>query len=233
MLIVPDVHGREFWKGPLISYPDDPVIFLGDYLDPYDEEGISREKAIEVFMEIIALKKKEPTRITLLLGNHDLMYISSPFRVKLCRHDMENDTKISKIFKDNLELFKLIESKENYIFSHAGIHRGWLNRHPEFGDSIKTLQEILNSKPLDDKDLGFQLNEYSWWRGGDLDCHVGSPVWSDVREWIHNEQENPENVIQIFGHTQLKDGKIIEGPGYKCIDCKHVIKINNNKLDIL
>lgn len=33
ILIIPDVHGRTFWKYAIDKY--DKVIFLGDYLDPY------------------------------------------------------------------------------------------------------------------------------------------------------------------------------------------------------
>lgn len=44
ILIVGDVHGRTFWQEAknLINEMD-RVIFLGDYLDPYSYEGVSRE----------------------------------------------------------------------------------------------------------------------------------------------------------------------------------------------
>ena len=35
ILIIPDIHGRLFWISATKKYPDLPVIFLGDYLDPY------------------------------------------------------------------------------------------------------------------------------------------------------------------------------------------------------
>ena len=46
IFIIPDVHGRDFWK-KAYNYVDkvDEVIFLGDYLDPYETEGISSEDA--------------------------------------------------------------------------------------------------------------------------------------------------------------------------------------------
>ena len=36
VLVVPDVHGRLFWKEPVERYLEevDRVVFLGDYLDP-------------------------------------------------------------------------------------------------------------------------------------------------------------------------------------------------------
>ena len=50
-LIIPDVHGRTFWKYaiqqyPIEKYPDIKIIFLGDYLDPYTSfEGITKNEA--------------------------------------------------------------------------------------------------------------------------------------------------------------------------------------------
>ena len=44
ILVIPDVHGRIFWKEPVKKYMDavDRVVFLGDYLDPYeDEDGLA------------------------------------------------------------------------------------------------------------------------------------------------------------------------------------------------
>lgn len=40
IIVVPDVHGRVFWKEPVREYLDvvDRIIFLGDYLDPYENE---------------------------------------------------------------------------------------------------------------------------------------------------------------------------------------------------
>lgn len=76
-LLVPDVHGRMFWGEPVretLTETDAPITFLGDYLDPYSDEWEEDEDyrriAIERFKEIIQLKKDNPDRITLLLGNH-------------------------------------------------------------------------------------------------------------------------------------------------------------------
>lgn len=36
ILIIPDLHGRSFWKEPCNNWKD-KIIFLGDYHDPYGE----------------------------------------------------------------------------------------------------------------------------------------------------------------------------------------------------
>lgn len=47
LLIVPDVHGRTFWKYATKHIDEyERVVFLGDYLDPYPRECISFEEAV-------------------------------------------------------------------------------------------------------------------------------------------------------------------------------------------
>jgi len=78
ILVVPDVHGRLFWKEPVMKYLDvvDKVVFLGDYLDPYEgEEGLA-EDIFENMMEIVRLKRNNREKVVLLKGNHDQHYAS-------------------------------------------------------------------------------------------------------------------------------------------------------------
>lgn len=75
ILIVPDVHGRTFWKKAkeLINEVD-TVVFLGDYMDPYPEEGITYEEAINNFKEIIEFAKTYKDKVILLKGNHKCIF---------------------------------------------------------------------------------------------------------------------------------------------------------------
>ena len=66
LTIIPDVHGRPFWRDAVHTRPDDDFIFLGDYLDPYPDEGVSREDAFAGLLDIIEFKKRNPDRVTLL-----------------------------------------------------------------------------------------------------------------------------------------------------------------------
>ncbi|MBQ7489604.1 MAG: hypothetical protein IJT51_03695 [Bacteroidales bacterium] len=59
LIIVPDIHGRTFWK-KIFDYDSD-VVFLGDYLDPYRSEGIYPWDALENFTQIIAYAKASRT----------------------------------------------------------------------------------------------------------------------------------------------------------------------------
>lgn len=73
ILVLPDIHGRTFWKEPL-KYKDkfDHIIFLGDYFDPYPSEGITPEEAVNNFKEILKIFTEDEIygKVEFLLGNH-------------------------------------------------------------------------------------------------------------------------------------------------------------------
>ena len=68
ILVIPDIHGRNFWKEAVEKSIDkvEKIIFLGDYLDPYPWEGITRKEAIANFQEIIDFKKENKDKVVLL-----------------------------------------------------------------------------------------------------------------------------------------------------------------------
>jgi len=132
ILIIPDVHGRKFWKEainkfPKQEYPNLQIIFLGDYLDPYPFENISQEEAFDNFIEILNLSIID-NRITYLIGNHDWHYFVN---LDTCRIDKAREKDIEAMFKDNISKFRLTYTLElngcKYLFSHAGITQKWLN----------------------------------------------------------------------------------------------------------
>ena len=133
ILIIPDVHGRTFWKTaidkyPISEFPDLKIIFLGDYLDPYTGyENITPEYAYTNFENILYYAKNDP-RITLLIGNHDWHYFVN---LDHCRIDRARERDIENMFKENMDLFSLVKIIElnnvKYLFTHAGITQKWLN----------------------------------------------------------------------------------------------------------
>lgn len=68
ILIIPDVHGRKFWR-EYINDEFDHIIFLGDYLDPYPGEATA-EEALQEFKDIVNFKNSNLEKVTLLIGNH-------------------------------------------------------------------------------------------------------------------------------------------------------------------
>ena len=230
MIIIPDVHGRVFWK-EIVKNSEDKIIFLGDYVDPYPGENISLTGALDNLSEIIDYKKSNPSKVILLLGNHDFMYMDSEHNKYSCRHDFENEPKITKILMDNRDLFQMnysIEVKNKlYIFSHAGILKPWIEKYKNlFGNFPESMDKINELYKKWDPEFISSLLEISYYRGGWSD--FGSMIWSDVRE---HSVSCEENVYQIFGHTQLKDKPIIE-KHFADLDCRRPFFFDEKTGDI-
>ena len=230
MIIIPDVHGRVFWK-EIVKNSEDKIIFLGDYVDPYPGENISLTGALDNLSKIIDYKKSNPSKVILLLGNHDFMYMDFEHNKYSCRHYYENEPKITKILMDNRDLFQMdysIEVKNKlYIFSHAGILKPWIEKYKDlFGEFPGSLDKINELYKKWDPEFISSLLEISYYRGGWSD--FGSMIWSDVRE---HSVSCEENVYQIFGHTQLKDKPIIE-KHFADLDCRRPFFFDEKTGDI-
>lgn len=235
LIIIPDVHGRTFWKEEVYrvieNEEDTHIVFLGDYVDPYQYECITPEESIPILKEIIDIKKRCPKQVTLLLGNHDLGYIWS--EINSCRRDRVNYKDISKIFKDNIDLFDLAYKQGNYLFTHAGVHKYWFDLVFGVKEDYSNIDIYLNNWLHTDKvNIEYYLGMYSFFRG-DIDCNFGSCVWADVREWSfdlgYSEENKKLGFYQIFGHTQLEIEPIVRDD-FSCIDVRRYFILEDDIL---
>ena len=169
ILIIPDVHGRLFWKEPVNKYLDfvDRVVFLGDYLDPYEEESELADDIFENMMEIVRLKQNNIEKVVLLKGNHDQHYASERFEELAggSRIDQQNWNKYHQAFTKHKDLFQIAHMEYikgmPYVFSHAGVTLYWLKKvndnlwHlPDNKVSIKDPDIIERINQLDDEGKG-------------------------------------------------------------------------------
>jgi hypothetical protein len=208
-IIVPDVHGRKFWKD-IKRYENVPCVFLGDYIDPYYHEGITSLESINVFLQIVDYAKSHDN-VQLLIGNHDLEYAIS-LGASRCRYDYENADNIKKIFNENADLFdvayEFYVGEKRFFCTHAGIHPHWcLDNSDVFGERFADAfhADKLN-KMFHDRDKRFveSLRCVGWGRGGRNS--VGSLVWCDAREFLDGYMARPDDyTVQVVGHTQLKE----------------------------
>lgn len=243
IMLIPDVHGRTFWKEAINIVDNDEyekIVFMGDYLDPYPHEGITQEESIVNFEDILDFKKKHMDKVVLLLGNHDCGYIwesvCSSRRMKRFYSD------ISNMFRSNIDLFDIAYStktdNQKYLITHAGVHKAWLDRFIDYIGAKATyddidifLNNVLHSKAYDDA-LEIFLGIYSYFRGW-LGDNYGSCIWADVREWseeLPNAELNKElGYFQIFGHTQLESNPIVQDQ-FACLDCRRYFILDGDKL---
>lgn len=228
MIIIPDVHGRDFWMKPVQeNLGKEHILFLGDYLDPYPDEGILREEVFPRFEQIMALKQEYPETVTLLLGNHDLHYVDR--HLEGSRYDSPNALRNKAAFLDNADLFQMAWLKTiggtHILFTHAGVQKVWLVRHKDILDldHFVDIAMALN-KPWWDPALRPRLlaalADISYRRGGR--CLFGSPVWNDVDDFDDGKEELP-GYCQIFGHSQCAEPIITDY--YACLDCRRAFRL--------
>jgi hypothetical protein len=199
-----DIHGKPFWKNHVKDIQDyHEIIFLGDYVDAYDYNVVDIK---DNFLKIIEWKQKFPTKITLLLGNHDYAYIHGFSTIS--GYQPHYASVYKEIFETNKDLFTMAWGYEDkntnkyYLATHAGLHNKWyieniLNKFKNYNYILDKniedykLHEILNYLK-DKKDIMWMVGRM---RGG---TNNPGPLWADFRELM----ENPyPDINQIVGHT--------------------------------
>ena len=210
ILILPDIHGRSFWKESvdifINEFPldkeenrDNRIIFLGDYVDPYEWiDHVSNEDAylnlLDLLQTIVDMNAKHKGTCIMLLGNHDLHYIYDTGED--CRLDYHRYPLYRKIFNTLIESGGIQiayaakmrqDSKVNWLFSHAGVQLEWFahvaeTQQWEIKDiSAQNMAFMLNTHMTDSMK---QLAEVSAYRGGY--AQYGSCLWADLEEMKGN-----------------------------------------------
>ncbi|MDR0714324.1 MAG: metallophosphoesterase [Bacteroidales bacterium] len=223
ILIVPDIHGRNFWR-PALDYKG-MVIFLGDYTDPYPQEGFTQDDAYQGLLEIVDFKKQNPDRVILLVGNHELHYYNRSFASG--RFDANYFERYNAILtgEETAGLFQVCKQIDKFLFIHAGLTKGWYDTHfNEFSPLGNTLEEQLNNLFLSKKEA---FDEACRYRGG---FHrAGSPLWADANEFLDEVDHYDNTVRQIIGHTQLKIDRPYTKANICLLDNRQLYLLKNGK----
>lgn len=229
LLIVPDVHGRTFWKDAVAANPDSPVVFLGDYLDPYPDDGIEDESVFDSYLEILELKRFRPDAVHLLWGNHDLAYLDRRFQ---CSREMKRTagqyaSLLARSQKDLLDMaYECAIGGRRFLFTHAGVSMGWLSVHRDFFRGMPIGADLFNlmfTIPELQEPLRNALADISPARGGE--APLGSPVWADVIEMMDPRMQIP-GLVQVFGHSRQEVEPCCLKDHAYCLDCGRVFYID-------
>ena len=210
ILIIPDVHGRDFWIEPC-SYIDefDKVIFLGDYHDPYLFEVSQKTSRNRLRDELLPFVLEHQDKVVCLFGNHDGNYLVGTMADRLDSYHKEEVAEYMN--KMNI---KLIHIEGKYLFSHSGVLPKWLENN---NLTLKDLETLPFNHPA--------LMDVSPIRGGWSE--VGGCVWGDVREYA--VREHLPNYYQIFGHTQQVENAIIT-KDWADLDCRKAFTLIDGEI---
>lgn len=226
LIIIPDVHGRSFWKKAVKENTEEEFIFLGDYLDPYRQDGVTVDEAFDGLQDIVALKKCHPEQFSLLWGNHDLHYLYP--ELEGSRLDHLNAARNEAFFRRHEKCFQIASERavsgQRYLFTHAGVGRLWIESFLPSCPEEQITAVFLNE--------AFQLPAFikalsavSYYRGGpEL---YGSCIGADLQEQseFYNQMES---AIQVFGHTMVLEAFNYENRIYG-LDCQECFYLDLEK----
>ena len=233
MIIIPDIHGRSFWKSAVAKAErGEKIIFLGDYLDPYyreydplTDDVITQESALANFKEILEFKRAHADQVILLVGNHDVEYFLGTVSVR-CDYDRFDE--IGSLFMSNRDLFTIgyhcAIGKQPFTFSHTCITEGWAKQASDVLGQCGSPEEVIDKvNQLDEVSLGRILNQIGWSRGGH--DKFGSMVWADLDEaedlgWGKSE------TFQIFSHTLQASPDPVIDHRYAMLDVKRAFRLD-------
>ena len=225
ILIVPDVHGRSFWKESCNNW-EDKIVFLGDYHDPYGgyidgepntAESLANLKELVAFVE----NRRKISDVICLLGNHDCHYFNTSDR---CRFDYKHNEEVKELISNlSPQLYYIYEDltsevPNKYLFSHAGITQDWLDFNHLKLEDLDNI-DITNLSPLD---------QIPYSRGGyDL---YGSCIWNSVSDYVG--AYHIPTYYQIFGHSWGGRTKPIITDKYAMLDCCKPFVLNTETKQI-
>ena len=205
-IVIGDLHGQDIWQH-VNTKSYDKVIFLGDYVDSYT---LSDLVILENLKKIIALKKRQPEKIVLLLGNHDAHYLHYPrFECSGFRPSMQRD--LTTLLCKNADLFQVAYQKNNYLFTHAGVTNNWYSEIMR----LPVLQQICEQEET----LAAQLNrlEKTTYRASLYDAGIerggfgyGGPLWADLKETF---TDMLHGYHQVVGHTRVEEIRTVSYTG--------------------
>lgn len=196
-IIIGDIHGRDCWREVNVKNYD-KVIFLGDYVDSFT---LADSVIYQNLKDILALKKKYPNKIILLLGNHDIHYLYFP-RYQCIGFRPSMQRQLTGLFFENKHLFKIAYQKENYILSHAGITNSWYNEFlklttlSDIKDEKDTLADLINK--VDQTPQRYILHTAGFFRGGQGN---GGVTWADIKE---TQIDMLKGYHQVVGHSKVE-----------------------------
>ena len=202
LLTISDLHGRTVWKEADFS-DYDRIVFLGDYTDSYvvDDDTIFTNLS-----EIIQLKRRNPAKFVLLIGNHDAQYLHFPhYRCSGFRAWAQ--PALSSLLAKYEKLFQIAHQEKAYLFTHAGVSAKWLTRllsktqpnDPSLTPdaNVATLLNNVHRQSATFRNLLFEVGPK---RGG-MDLFSG-PVWADRDE---TKDDFLPGYHQVVGHTPIDD----------------------------
>lgn len=208
-----DLHGSDRWKEAL-DQSVDHFVFIGDYVD---SPTVESQKIISNLKEVISFKNSNLSKVSLLIGNHDLHYIDRRFLYS--SFDQTIAEELEEVFTEELALFQVAVEFDDYIFTHGGLTSHWVRKHelPDWNLSLSI------NKLFDTEEGRVVLAEIGTARGGFNKS--GGPFWCDYdHELIHDPLPSWN---QVVGHTRTTYMKREKSGGCELLNINYLAYSDN------
>ena len=213
VLVIPDVH-QQTETLDLISGEFDECVMLGDYEDHWESGAWwddENRNPIAILERIRSLKEKYGKRLHVLLGNHDLTYLSLEklneaeryLATCVSGHQKKHESEIASKMDAVADMFEIACEIDGVVYSHAGFSGTWT----EYAHRIQEKDEpsiisIMNKLILKHKTKNGSKKLHVL-----LDHASFSPSGNSPEEgplWIRPEALKTDMVFkkQIVGHTE-------------------------------
>lgn len=131
-LVIPDIHLKleiiEQANVAMETGKFDSAIFLGDFVDDWDEGN--NVGLYEKTLNAVTSFMRKYTNSKICLGNHDVSYL---WQLQESGYSDIAEVTVNKIISEIIKEFKdrvaIMHKIDNVIFSHAGLTQPWLMRY--------------------------------------------------------------------------------------------------------
>lgn len=206
IIAIGDIHGRTDWKDILADNSWDKVVFIGDYFDSHEE--ISATKQLKNFREILRLKRTQPERVVLLLGNHDFHYLDGAGE-QYSGYQYNASEKINHVLQaaTKKKMIQIAFLQDQYLFSHAGVTETWMRAQGYTKDQAPDvfINQQFRENPAC---LGFTLGENASVIGDDV---TQTPIWVRPESLLLDALPG---YLQVVGHTEQEKLSLTNGKVY-------------------
>ena len=192
-----DTHGRVLWKKIIEQEKDaDIIVFIGDYFDTH-HGGVSGNKQLVNFKEILAYKRASPTKVKMLTGNHDFHYmkgINENYSGYQAAYAIDFSEAIQDAMKD--DSLQMCWTYDKYMFVHAGVTQTWCaDNEIDTSNLEQSINDLFKYKPSRFK---FTMGE-NYSNTGDDICQT--PIWVRPASLI---KDKLDGLTYVVGHTSVK-----------------------------
>jgi hypothetical protein len=199
-----DTHGRVIWKDIVDKeiIAADKIIFIGDYFDTHGG-GVSGNKQIVNFKELLQLKREYPDKIVLLFGNHDFHYIrgiGETYSGYQAGYAVDIGAAIGDAITEGL--VQMCYKHDKFVFTHAGVTMTWcVDNEIDMTDLETSINDMFKYKPA----------AFKFTMGGNFsntgDDVTQPPIWVRPLSLLH---DMVGGITCVVGHTTVKEIGISE-----------------------